>query len=111
MDVKTQIMKLRPTIKESSTKNYTISLEKVNEHFHKTRIINNLEFLNKKDEIDYFLAGKSDLTKRNYYNAFIVVYDLVKDKDDEILKQYTEQRDAFNANYDEWSKTNQKSKK
>lgn len=111
MDVKTQIMELRPTIKENSAKNYTISLEKVNEHFHKTRAINNLEFLNKKDEIDNFLVGKSDLTKRNYYNAIIVVYDLVKDKDDEILKQYTEQRDAFNANYEEWSKTNQKSKK
>tara|TARA_R110000803_G_scaffold160802_1_gene224649 strand:+ start:98 stop:1063 length:966 start_codon:yes stop_codon:yes gene_type:complete len=93
MDFQKIIKEARPNIKDSSIKMYTQNLKKIlgDSKDHKPLL--------KFDEIEKKLEGKSDNTKRNYYNAIIVLLQASKTPP-KILRKYETVRDELNEKYD-----------
>jgi len=95
------ISKSRPNAKESSIKMYVSNLIKLMKLYEK----DNLDFLKNPDEIEEKLDTLHYTTRRNYLNSIIVYLIAVKDKDDPIIKEFSDMRDIHNKKYEEENAT------
>lgn len=95
------ISKSRPNAKESSVKMYASNLMKLMKLYEK----DNLDFLKKPEEIEEKLSSLHYTTRRNYLNSIIVYLMAVKDKDDPLIKEFSDIRDNHNKQYEEENAT------
>jgi len=92
------LKKSRPNAKDSTIKMYTSNLLKL----QKLMDTDNFKFLDKPDNVKDKVSELHFTTQRNYYNAVIVYLMAVKDKkDDPLIEEYVEIRDALNKQYED----------
>jgi len=92
------LKKSRPNAKDSTIKMYTSNLLKL----QKLMDTDNFKFLEKPDNVKDKVSELHFTTQRNYYNAVIVYLMAVKDKkDDPLIEEYVEIRDALNKQYED----------
>ena len=92
------LKKSRPNAKDSTIKMYTSNLSKL----QKLMDTDNFKFLDKPDNVKDKVSELHFTTQRNYYNAVIVYLMAVKDKkDDPLIEEYVEIRDALNKQYED----------
>ncbi len=113
MDLKEQILSVKPHLAEGSIKNYKISLQKLHERMFDTKIINNLNWLEDSDKVLEELKDYTPTTKRNYLNSVIVFSQAHDDKfeDTDYFKEYTEVRDSINKDLREKASSGEKTDK
>lgn len=104
MDIKELIHKSRPTVKESTIKQYESLLKILQKHFKTT----NYKFLNNVDEVILSLEDKHFTTQKNYYNAIIVLL-LALEGDKSVIEKYIVLRDELSEKYN--NQTNKISEK
>ena len=98
----TDILKeARPNAKDSSIKMYVSNLMKLMKMYDK----DNLDFLKKPEEIEDKLSELHYTTRRNYLNSIIVYLMAVKDKEDPLIKEFSDIRDNHNKLYEEQNAT------
>jgi integrase len=95
------ISKSRPNAKESTLKMYASNLMKLMKLYEK----DNLDFLKNPEEIEEKLSSLHYTTRRNYLNSIIVYLMAVKDKDDPLIKEFSDIRDNHNKQYEEENAT------
>ena len=95
------ISKSRPKAKESTLKMYASNLMKLMKLYEK----DNLDFLKKPEEIEEKLSSLHYTTRRNYLNSIIVYLMAVEDKDDPLIKEFSDIRDNHNKQYEEENAT------
>lgn len=92
------LKKSRPNAKDSTIKMYTSNLLKL----QKLMDTDNFKFLEKPDNVKDKVSELHFTTQRNYYNAVIVYLMAVKDKkEDPLIEEYVEIRDALNKQYED----------
>lgn len=92
------LKKSRPNAKDSTIKMYTSNLLKL----QKLMDTDNFKFLEKPDNVKDKVSELHFTTQRNYYNAVIVYLMAIKDKkDDPLIEEYVEIRDALNKQYED----------
>ena len=99
------IRKNKPSVKETTIKSYINNLRKLNKMFHEDneKELDNIDFLKDIDKVQQTLDHLHYTTKRNYYNAIIVL--LSVHDDEELTKQYQEIRDKLNQQYEDQQAT------
>ena len=93
MDFLKIIRKARPNIKDSSLNMYNQNLKKLLGDAKDHKLL--LDF----EEVEKKLEGKTDNTKRNFYNSIIVYLQAVKTPP-KVLRKYETKRDELNDRYD-----------
>jgi integrase len=92
------LKKSRPNAKDSTIKMYTSNLLKL----QKLMDTDNFKFLEKPDNVKDKVSELHFTTQRNYYNAVIVYLMAVKDKkEDPLIEEYVDIRDALNKQYED----------
>lgn len=92
------LKKSRPNAKDSTIKMYTSNLLKL----QKLMDTDNFKFLEKPDNVKDKVSELHFTTQRNYYNAVIVYLMAVKDKkEDPLIEEYVDIRDALNKKYED----------
>ena len=91
------IKKSRPNAKDSTLKMYASNLIKLMKLHDK----DNLDFLKSPDQLEEKLGKLHYTTRRNYLNSVIVYLMSVKEKDDPLIKEFSDLRDSLNKQYEE----------
>jgi len=91
------IKKSRPNAKDSTLKMYASNLIKLMKIYDK----DNLDFLKSPDQLEEKLSELHYTTRRNYLNSVIVYLMSVKEKDDPLIKEFSDLRDSLNKQYEE----------
>ena len=91
------IKKSRPNAKDSTLKMYASNLIKLMKIYDK----DNLDFLKSPDQLEEKLGKLHYTTRRNYLNSVIVYLMSVKEKDDPLIKEFSDLRDSLNKQYEE----------
>tara|TARA_R110001632_G_C11339492_1_gene417253 strand:+ start:1010 stop:1972 length:963 start_codon:yes stop_codon:yes gene_type:complete len=91
------IKKSRPNAKDSTLKMYASNLIKLMKIYDK----DNLDFLKSPDQLEDKLGKLHYTTRRNYLNSVIVYLMSVKEKDDPLIKEFSDLRDSLNKQYEE----------
>ena len=97
------IAKARPNIKPNTIKQYEINLKKLKKLFDSE----DYDFLKKPKDVMDKIADIKYLSQRNILNAIIVLLMALNhdEKYDELIKEYGEQRDKLNTQYETENKT------
>ena len=103
MKVEDEILKIRK-IKENSLKAYMIILKKLNDN----KVVDNLDFLLKKDNVMKLIDEKALTTRRNYLGAILVALPIVPESE-EVLDFYKEKLSKVNEQYSDKIATHEKS--
>ena len=94
MNIIDEIKKSRPTLKESTIKQYERQLKTLQKMFDS----DGWEFVEDIDKVKDALSSKHFTTQRNFYNSIIVLL-LALNKDKTLIDKYTEIRDELNQEY------------
>ena len=89
-----KIKEARPTIKDTTIKQYSIQLTRLKNLF-KT---DNYEFLKDFDAVVNRISDLHFTTQRNFFNSIIVLL-MALDQDKELIKKYSDLRDELNEKY------------
>ena len=97
------IAKARPNIKPNTIKQYEINLKKLKKLFDSE----DYDFLKKPKDVMDKIADIKYLSQRNILNAIIVLLMALNhdEKYNELIKEYGEQRDKLNTQYETENKT------
>jgi len=98
-DLKADIKKSRPNVKDSTIKMYESNLNKLKKLFDS----DNWDFLKNVESVKDKLKDLHYTSQRNYYNSIIILLMALNDKDkyDKLLKQYGDLRDDLNKQYED----------
>lgn len=98
-DLKADIKKSRPNVKDSTIKMYQSNLNKLKKMFDS----DNWDFLKNVESVKDKLKDLHYTSQRNYYNSIIILLMALNDKDkyDKLLKQYGDLRDDLNKQYED----------
>jgi hypothetical protein len=117
-EIKAELVKARPNIRDSTRENYLLNLRKLHEGMEGDKNLTDLNFLLDKKKLDEYLSKcKTDNTCKNTINVVIVFLMILLKQDDtnkkipKLLEDLTARRDDLNKKYTENLKTNKKSDK
>lgn len=98
-DLKADIKKSRPNVKDSTIKMYQSNLNKLKKMFDS----DNWDFLKNVESVKDKLKDLHYTSQRNYYNSIIILLMALNDKNkyDKLLKQYGDLRDDLNKQYED----------
>lgn len=98
-DLKADIKKSRPNVKDSTIKMYESNLNKLKKLFDS----DNWDFLKNVESVKDKLKDLHYTSQRNYYNSIIILLMALNDKNkyDKLLKQYGDLRDDLNKQYED----------
>jgi hypothetical protein len=94
MNIIDEIKKSRPTLKESTIKQYERQLKTLQNIFD----TDNFDFIDDIEKVKSALSDKHFTTQRNFYNSIIVLLNALN-KDKTLIDKYTEIRDELNQQY------------
>ena len=105
MDLFNLIKENKPNVKDTTIKSYVANIRKLTKMFHNDneKEVENVDFLKDIEKVQETLDHLHYTTKRNYYNAIIVL--LSVHEDEELIKQYQEIRDKLNQKYEDHQAT------
>ena len=98
-NIKQDIQKSRPNLKENTIKQYETHLNKLKKDFD----TDNWNFLSKPEDVMEHLKDKHFTSQRNSLNSIIVLLMALNNKEqyNELLEKYSKLRDKLNDKYDE----------
>ena len=114
-ELRYKLSKARPNLKESTIRNYMITLGKIDRTINKEKLSEAIgtECLKNVDKFkEYIDTLKSDNTKKNAYNIAVVF--LMSEADDdntELIDVYTKERDILNKKYVDFNATHEKTER
>ncbi len=91
------LKKSRPNAKDSTINMYRANLMKLMKLFD----TEDLDFLDKTDEVEDKLKELHYTTRRNYLNAVVVYLMADKEGEEDLIKEYTDMRDKLNKQYED----------
>ena len=100
MNITELIQKSRPTLKESTIKQYERQLKTLQNIFD----TDNFDFIDDIEKVKSALSDKHFTTQRNFYNSIIVLLN-AQNKDKTLIDKYTAIRDELNQQYLEQQQT------
>lgn len=95
-DVKKEIKKLRPNLKDNTIHQYSLQLNKLKKLFD----ADDYKFLDKPKDVASKISHLHYTSQRNAYNAVILLL-LALDEDKELIEEYGKMRDELNNKYEE----------
>jgi len=95
-DLKADIKKARPNVKESTIKMYESNLNKLKKMFDSK----DWDFLKDVEQVKDKLKHLHYTSQRNYYNSIIILL-MALDQNKELIKQYSDIRDDLNKKYED----------
>ncbi len=98
-DLKADIKKARPNVKDSTIKMYESNLKKLKKMFDS----DNYDFLKDVDKVKDKLKDLHYTSQRNYYNSIIILLMALnhEEKLDKLIKDYGDMRDDLNKKYED----------
>lgn len=114
-ELRYKLNKARPNLKESTIRNYMITLGKIDRTINKEKLSEAIgtECLKNVDKFkEYIDTLKSDNTKKNAYNIAVVFLMSETDNDNtELIDVYTKERDILNKKYVDFNATHEKTER
>jgi len=95
-DLKADIKKARPNVKESTIKMYESNLNKLKKMFDSK----DFDFLKDVEKVKDKLKHLHYTSQRNYYNSIIILL-MALDKEEDLIKKYSDIRDELNKKYED----------
>jgi len=95
-DLKADIKKARPNVKESTIKMYESNLKKLKKMFDSK----DFDFLKDVEKVKDKLKHLHYTSQRNYYNSIIILL-MALDKEEDLIKKYSDIRDELNKKYED----------
>ena len=95
-DVKKEIKKLRPNLKDNTIHQYSLQLTKLQKLFD----TDNYKFLDNPKDVANKISHLHYTSQRNAYNAIILLL-LAIEGDKELIEEYSKMRDELNNKYEE----------